>query len=65
MTEKPRKLQVILPNGAELDLNGPDVSKLKCERPPADTAAVLQRAEEDVNAVESIRAVHLLTLGMP
>lgn len=65
MTEKPRKLKVILPDGAELDLNGPDISTLECERPPAETAAVLQRAEEDANAVEAVRAARLLTLGIP
>ena len=65
MTDKPMKLKVILSDGAELDLNGPDISKLKYERPPAETAAILERAEEDANAVEAIRAAHLLTLGIP
>jgi hypothetical protein len=65
MTETPKKLRVVLPNGAELDLKGPDISKLKCEHPPVETAAVLQRAEEDSGAVEAIRMAHLFTLGIP
>ena len=65
MTEKPAKLKVILPNGAELDMNGPDVSKLNYEHPPAETAAAAQRAEDEANAVEAIRTAHLLTLGIP
>jgi hypothetical protein len=65
MAQKPIKLKAVLPNGVELHMDGPDFSKLKCEHPPAETAVVLQRAEDDASAVQAIRTTHLLTLGIP
>ena len=65
MTQKPAATKAILPNGVELNLNGPDLSKLCFEHPPVETAVVLQRAEDDTNAVQIIRRLHLLTLEIP
>ena len=65
MSQKPIKVKAILPDGVELDLNGPDLSKTKRERPLVETGAALERANEDVNAVEAIRSARWLTYGMP
>jgi hypothetical protein len=65
MTRKPISLKPILPNGMELNLNGPDFSKLKYEQPLPDTAVVLQQIEGDANATEAIRTTRIKTLGIP
>ena len=65
MSQKPIKVKAILPDGVEIELNGPDFSKIKCERPIVETGVVLERAKEDVNAVEAIRSARWLTYGMP
>ncbi len=62
MSGKPIAIKAILPGGMELNLTGPDFSKLKCEQPLPDTAIVLQRIEDEGNAGEILRSARAKTM---
>ena len=50
MTRKPIAIKPVLPCGFELNMNGPDFSKLHCEQPLPDVATIVLRAKDDADA---------------